>query len=77
MSDTAPKEKSFIIKVPVYTTKILEKNNLFHPVTYTDMISYVNTKVDEYSKNNDKVKAKRERKFEKNKLIVSSALTRR
>ena len=45
-----PKEKTYKIKVPVYTTSMLDKEvGLFEDVTYDDMIRFVKDRIAKYA----------------------------
>lgn len=56
MSKSEIKEKSFLIKVPVYSSElILKGNDLFGGVTYGDMLKYAKTKIAEYQIKESKV----------------------
>ena len=45
-----PKEKTYKIKVPVYTTSMLDQSvGLFEDVTYDDMIRFVKDKIAKYA----------------------------
>ncbi|WP_091843718.1 hypothetical protein [Prevotella sp. ne3005] len=48
--DQKPKEKTYKIKVPVYTTSMLDQSvGLFEDVTYEDMIRFVKDKIAKYT----------------------------
>jgi hypothetical protein len=44
----AEKQKSYNIKVPVFTTEIIEERNMLFSITYTDMISAIKGKIDNF-----------------------------
>lgn len=45
------KEKSYVIKVPVFTTEMVVKGNVLFGETYSDLISAVKQKIEEYDGN--------------------------
>jgi hypothetical protein len=47
----AKKEKTYVIKVPVYTTEIIENpQDIFGGVTYNDMLNYIRAKIRAYER---------------------------
>lgn len=45
----AKKEKSYVIKVPVYTTEIIENaQDMFGGITYDNMLAYLRNKINQY-----------------------------
>ena len=51
MAKKETKEKSYNIKVPVYTTKMLDQTiGLFENVSYNDMIQMIKRKLSNFSK---------------------------
>lgn len=66
MKEKTVREKSYAIKVPVYTSSFIDQpSDLFGGVTYTHMISYVKNKIDDYNKNSIKVFKIRRNKVQK------------
>ncbi|MBK8805527.1 MAG: hypothetical protein IPO21_02295 [Bacteroidales bacterium] len=69
MSISDIKEKSFIIKVPVYSSElILKGNDLFGGVTFNDMIRYAKKKITEYQLQESKVSKNRRNKVQKKEI---------
>jgi hypothetical protein len=69
MSKPENKEKSFIIKVPVYSSElILKGNDLFGGVSYYDMINYAKKKIAEYQNQEGKVSKNRRNKVQKKEI---------
>lgn len=69
MNKSDKKEKSYLIKVPVYTSEMIEEaNDLFGGVTYSDMVSFVHRKIDEYKENPQKVSRIRRNKVLKKEI---------
>lgn len=69
MNKKEPKEKSYAIKVPVYTSALIEKpNDLFGGISYDNMIQYVKNKIDRYSKQTQKVYRFKRNKFQKKEI---------
>lgn len=67
MSDN--KEKSFSIKVPVYTSEpILKPIDLFGGVSYENMNQFVHKKILDYTSNNDKVSRNKRNKVQKKEI---------
>lgn len=62
-------EKSYTIKVPVYTSEpILGGQDLFGGVTYQDMIHLIHKKIDEYNGSNEKVYKNKKNKIQKKEI---------
>lgn len=69
MSKTDTKEKSFIIKVPVYSSELIIKgNDLFGGVTFKDMICYAKKKINEYQSQESKVSRNKRNKVQKKEI---------
>ena len=52
----AKKEKSYIIKVPVYTTDMIENaQDMFGGITYENMLSYLKGKINSFKENNSTI----------------------
>ena len=63
------KEKSYKIKVPVFTSEpILKGRDLFGGVSFEDMNRFVHDKVLQYQKNNDKVSRNKRNKVQKKEI---------
>ncbi|MBN2348625.1 MAG: hypothetical protein JXJ22_07310 [Bacteroidales bacterium] len=63
------KEKSYKIKVPVFTSEpILKGKDLFGGVSHVDMIQYVHKKVSAYKENIDKVSRNKRNKVQKKEI---------
>lgn len=75
MSDN--KEKSYRIKVPVFTSEpIQEGNDLFGGVSYTDMIQYVHRKINNYKDNDEKVSRNKRNKVQKKEIEGVTCINR-
>lgn len=76
MSKSEPKTKVYTIKIPVYTSELIEKgNDLFGGVTNEHMIKYAQKKIDDYNNQEIKItsdKRNKTRKKEIDKIIYSS-----
>jgi hypothetical protein len=63
------KEKSFLIKVPVYSSElILKGKDLFGGVTYGDMINFAKRKISEYKIQESKVSRNKRNKLQKKEI---------
>ena len=63
------KEKSFVIKVPVFTSELIAKaNDLFGGVTYAHMNEHVHKKVNQYNTTNEKAFKNRRNKVQKKEI---------
>jgi hypothetical protein len=69
MSKSEIKEKSFLIKVPVYSSElILKGNDLFGGVIYGDMLKYAKKKIAEYQIKESKVSRNKRNKVQKKEI---------
>lgn len=69
MKQPDKKVKSYIIKVPVYSSElILKGKDLFGGVSYDDMIKHVEKKILEYQKQEDKVSKNKRNKVQKKEI---------
>lgn len=69
------KEKSYKIKVPVYTSEpILKGNDLFGGVSFDDMNRFVHKKVQDYKLTNDKVSRNKRNKVQKKEIDQVSSI---
>ncbi len=63
------KEKSYAIKVPVYTSELIEKpQDIFGGVTYKDMIDYVKGKINQYNEQSQKISRNKRNKVQKKEI---------
>ena len=66
MKEEKVKEKSYAIKVPVYTSAFIEHpSDLFGGVTYDLMISHIKKKIDDYNTGTNRVSKVRRNKVQK------------
>lgn len=69
MSKTEEKEKSYVIKVPVFTSELISRGmDIFGGVKYSDMNIHVRSKVAKYLKTNAKVSRIRKNKVQKKEI---------
>lgn len=60
------KEKIYTVKVPVYTTQMIENaQDIFGGISYQDMLSYVKHKLNSYSENGEKIEFENRNKTQK------------
>jgi hypothetical protein len=69
MKQPDKKLKSYIIKVPVYSSEIFTKGqDLFGGVTFIDMINHAKRKIEEYKSHDDKVSRNKRNKVQKREI---------
>lgn len=62
----AKKEKSYIIKVPVYTTDMIENvQDMFGGITYENMLSFLKGKITAFKENNNPIQFENRNKTER------------
>lgn len=64
--DSSDKPKEYLIKIPVYTSELIEKpQDLFGGVSYHDMVSHIKKRIDEYNSQPNKVTSDKRNKTKK------------